>query len=408
MLDRLIPKKVVFLANRTSITILLAASTVIAGTIVSLSAYRILQQNQREMVNSAPVEPSIHAVTALGYLAPEDELIHLAAPTANQRLSELRVREGDFVKAGQMIAVMDKFNEYQASVDNAKARLKVMQARLQRVQSGEKAGVIEAQRRKTATLEAQLVGDVAMQKAVIDRQKLELSHAQREYQRYKVLADAGATSEAEVSNRRSQVNTISANLREAEARLSEIVTMGREQIAEARASLASITTVHPTDALVAQAELDEALSQLRQAKVALDSIYVRSPIAGQILRLNARPGEVVGSRGIADIGKTQQMYVIAEVYASDRHYVKMGQPVTIVSDYGGFTGELTGIVESIDLQIAKPAVVTNDPADDTDVRVARVKIRISSKDSERVRTLNNLEVRASIQIHRSPTLTLKR
>jgi HlyD family secretion protein len=41
--------------------------------------------------------------------------------------------------------------------------------------------------------------------------------------------------------------------------------------------------------------LNEFLSELRKAEVDLESIYVKAPVAGQILSINAKVGEVVGS-----------------------------------------------------------------------------------------------------------------
>ena len=406
MLGRLTLKQIQLLGNQTSMTVLLLASGVIVGVTTSLAAYWVFQQRQSEVVNVSAVEPAIHSVTALGYIAPQGEIVHLAALTPNQRLTELRVKEGDRVQVGQVIGVMD-LREQAASVDHAKARVDVMRARLLQVQTGEKAGTITAQQRKIANLEAKLAGDIAMQQAVIARQKIELANAETEYRRYETLTQAGATSEADASAKQLQAEVTRVRLQEEGARLQEIVNTGREQVAEAQASLKSLTTVQPTDMSVAQAELNEALSQLHKAEVALESLYVRSPITGQILRLNASVGETVGVKGIAEIGKTQQMYVIAEVYASDREYVEVGQAATIVSDYGGFKGELAGVVEFIDLQVANPAVSGHDPSADSDIRVIRVKIRLNTQDSERVKTLNNLEVRASIHIHPSPSTMQK-
>lgn len=144
--------------------------------------------------------------------------------------------------------------------------------------------------------------------------------------------------------------------------------------------------------------MNESLSQLRKAEVDLESSYVKAPVAGQILSINAKVGEVVGSGGIVDIGQTQQMYVVSEVYESDIQYVKIGQEATIVSEYGGFTGEIKGVVDRIGLQIDRPEIVNDDPSAKADVRIVKVKIRLHPHDSERVRTLNKLQVRASIQV----------
>lgn len=92
------------------------------------------------------------------------------------------------------------------------------------------------------------------------------------------------------------------------------------------------------------------------------------------------------------------MYAIAEVYETDIRHLQVGQKATLVSEYGGFTGELEGSVEHIGLQIDKPGTANDDPTAAADVRVIEVKIRLVPKDSEKVKHLNKLQVRASIQI----------
>ena len=144
--------------------------------------------------------------------------------------------------------------------------------------------------------------------------------------------------------------------------------------------------------------MDEALALLSRAEADLELAYVRSPVDGQILNLHTKAGEIVGSQGFADIGQTQQMYVVAEVYETDIRHVQIGQTAAIISEYGGFTGELKGSVDQIGLQIDKPGTTNDDPAAKADVRVVEVKIRLDPEDSKQVKHLNKLQVRASIEI----------
>jgi HlyD family secretion protein len=116
------------------------------------------------------------------------------------------------------------------------------------------------------------------------------------------------------------------------------------------------------------------------------------------LNLHAKAGETIGSLGIAEIGQTQQMYAVAEVYETDIRYIQLGQKATLSSEFGGFFGELTGTVDQIGLQIGRPGTVNRDPSAVSDVRVVQVKIRLNPEDSKKVKHLNQLQIRASIQI----------
>ncbi|MBD2410072.1 HlyD family secretion protein [Nostoc calcicola FACHB-389] len=381
-----------------AIALLLSIGVVGAFTIFGVNSRGSLGTNQNTLQEISSNQQTISHVTALGRLEPEGDIIHLSAPASNQRLAQLRVKEGDRVKVGQVIAIMDNFNQYRAIVENARAKVIVGRSRLAQVLAGEKFGQIEAQRKKVAEMEAQLFEGIKVQKTVIARQQVELRKAENDYQRYQVLSQEGAVSAADTETKRLQVEIEQQKLQEATANLSEQISTGSERVKESQATLQSVKHVKPTDILVAKAELNESLSQLRKAKVDMESTYVQAPVAGQILSVNAKVGEVIGSGGIVDIGQTQQMYVMAEVYESDIQYIKVNQPAIIVSEYGGFTGEIKGIVDRIGLQIDKPGIVNDDPSARADVRIVKVKIRLHPNDSDRVKTLNKLQVRASIQI----------
>lgn len=126
----------------------------------------------------APTAPPIVAVTALGRLEPQGEVIQLSAGAssaqATSRVVELRIVEGDKVKAGQIVAVLDNRDRLQAALEKAKQQVKVAQADLAKVQAGAKAGEIAAQRADIARLQAQLQGEINTQQATIARLQAQL------------------------------------------------------------------------------------------------------------------------------------------------------------------------------------------------------------------------------------------
>ncbi len=151
----------------------------------------------------------------------------------------------------------------------------------------------------------------------------------------------------------------------------------------------------PVDIQVAQAELQSTIASVKQAKADYELTAIRSPIDGQILDVNVRPGEVVGGKGIADIGKTGQMYVVAEVYETDIKKVQISQPAVISSP--AFNGELQGTVSQIGLQVDRQDIFDINPQADTDNKVIDVKIRLKPEDSEKVANLTNLQVQTLIK-----------
>ncbi|WP_141565617.1 efflux RND transporter periplasmic adaptor subunit, partial [Anaplasma marginale] len=121
------------------------------------------------------------------------------------------------------------------------------------------------------------------------------------------------------------------------ARLENTVSTLQEAIATEEAMLDKLREVRPVDLAAATAEVDYAIAKVKRIESELEDYYVRVPIDGQILKINTLVGEQVDTReGIVELGRTHQMYAIAEVYEIDVSKVKVGQRATVVSEHGYF------------------------------------------------------------------------
>ncbi|MDH6056281.1 ABC exporter membrane fusion protein [Umezakia ovalisporum] len=410
------------------------AATAITSAIVfyGISQSSLLsEKTSSELVKTEPIPAK---VSALGRLEPETEVIKLSAPLEldGDRLAEILVKEGDQVKPGQVVAILDSRTRLKTSVLQAEKQVKVAQAKLAQVQAGAKAGAIEAQQATIERLQAQLQADQIAQQQAIDRteaqwlgdrtaqqatiQKLtaELNNAQAEYERYQKLSFQGAISSSLFDSKRLSLETAKQQLKEAQAVLNRInATASKElaqakvaltrinstsnkQIREAQATLNSIAEIRPVDIEAAKSEVDNAIAALKQTQTNLEATYVKAPIPGQILKIHTRVGEKISNSGIADLGQTAQMIVIAEVYQSDISKIKLGQPAVITSQ--GFTGQLRGTVSQIGLQVNRQNVFSNQPGENLDRRVIDVKIRLHPEHSKQVASLTNLQVETVIEL----------
>ncbi|HBL14183.1 MAG TPA: HlyD family secretion protein [Cyanobacteria bacterium UBA11162] len=363
-------------------------------------AYNVwrLQSTPREIPQTVEASlPKITTVTALGRLEPQGDVIKLSAPTSNSgnRVEQLLVKEGDRIQAGQVIAILDSRDRLQAAFEQAQEDVKVAQAKLAITQAGAKQGEIEAQRAEISRLIAQRQGDIDAQAATVARLKSEVQNAQTEYNRYQTLYQEGAISASERDSKSLVYDTAQKSLQEAEAILERIRATSPAQLNQAQANLNRILEVRPVDIKANQAEIDRAIASMKQAKAALDQAYVRSPIAGEILDIHTREGEVVSNDGIVEIGQTQQMYAIAEVYQSDISKVKTEQKVRVTSD--SIPGELIGTVERIDSQVRRQKIVNTDPSTNIDARVVEVHIALDPTSSKKAAKFTNLQVTVVIE-----------
>src|SRR5262249_38725506 len=127
----------------------------------------------------------------------------------------------------------------------------------------------------------------------------------------------------------------------------------------------------------------------------------RAPFAGTVLKINSWPGSRVSDKGVMQIGDTEQMDAIAEVYEADIAKVKVGQKAKVrLSSTGQI---LTGEVAEIGMMIGRKDVLNNDPVADTDARVIEVRIRLTREDSLHVAGLTNARVEVQISLREDKT-----
>ena len=119
---------------------------------------------------------------------------------------------------------------------------------------------------------------------------------------------------------------------------------------------------------------------------------VAKHIDGRVLAVNAREGERVGPDGIVALGRTSEMYAVAEVYETEIGRVKLGQRAVITSP--ALPGPLAGTVDWITLRVGKLDALGTDPAARKDARVVEVEIRLD--DGEQAAGLTNLQVEVAI------------
>lgn len=238
-------------------------------------------------------QPPAARVTALGRLQPRDGIRHVAGPSRPSAvIAKVLVDEGDRVREGQPLAVLD------TQAENA--------ARAARAQA-------------------------------------ELANAERELARVAPLVRDGMAS---------------------------VATRDEKQL-----------------------RIDVARAELAAMQAALDHDTVRAPVAGQVIELHARPGERVGTEGIAELGQTDTMYAVAQVYETDVGRVRVGQRARMQSP--ALDRELTGIVDRIGLKVGKLDAQDADPVARTDARVVEVHIKLD--DSVRAARLSNLQVDVALE-----------
>jgi HlyD family secretion protein len=139
-------------------------------------------------------------------------------------------------------------------------------------------------------------------------------------------------------------------------------------------------------------QLSQARAQLTKVRTDLVQSELRAPIDGTVLRITARPGERPDDAGVLELGATDRMEAVAEVYESDINRVRVGQTVTLLSENGGFSGSLQARVLRISPQVRQRAVLSTDPTGDADARVVEVRLALEPAAAARVHDLAGLKI----------------
>jgi len=266
------------------------------------------------------------------------------------------------VRQGQLLAVTDALPRLTRAVDEAEAQVAIAQTQLQ---------VAAASQRS----------ELQTQRARLQRATANERTAAAEERRYRDLFNSGAASASLYESRSLALATAQAEVAEARSRLLRL-----------QAQVPSADGPISLDEARAQAELQAARSHLQRSRAERDDALVRAPISGRVLSILSRAGEVPGSGGILELGRTAQMQLVAEVYQSDRARLHVGQAVRISSS--ALATPLSGRVSRIGAIVRRQSLINTEPSANTDTRVFEVRAQLDRASSSRAAELTNLQVTA--------------
>ena len=226
--------------------------------------------------------------------------VDVAAKTAG-RVAEILVNEGDFVKAGDVIARMD--------TRSIEAQLAQAKAQVANARSARQTALAQVAQRKA---------DAAMAEAVLTQRHTELEVAKRTSARSKALLADRATSAQQADEDAARASNAAAN-----------VAVAQAQITASKAAIgATLAQVEQTEA-----GIDAANAVVARLQTELEDGVLKAPRAGRVQYRVVQPGEVVGGGGkvvsLVDIGDVYMTFFLPEMAAGR---VALGSEVRIVLD----------------------------------------------------------------------------
>ena len=194
-------------------------------------------------------------VIALGKLVPKGEIIRLSVANAeSSRVNEILVQEGDWVKANQVIAILQGVQKRTQDLEESQKFVDFYKAKLEQILSGDaKKAEIAAQKANIARLEAQLFNEAEEKKAMIKIVEIQLKQAQSNYERNEFLHKEGAISQKDLDLSLEQLEITKTTLTQRKAQLNNIIQALQQQIIQEKENFAKLLEIRPVDIKVAQA-----------------------------------------------------------------------------------------------------------------------------------------------------------
>lgn len=330
-------------------------------------------------------------VVALGRVEPKDGVISISCPIGD-RIGSIEVTEGQKVKKGDVLVYLESRRDRALELELAKTQLREATQRRNAVDNHALALIHEAKLHRDQLKPLDDL-NIKAQAAKVNALHEQLKNTQTNLDRLQRLRESNSStvSQQEFEQQSLLVKQAQAELEGAQALLDKLKQGHNLNVASAEANLKSAEAAR----LRYQQEipLESAQKSVDLAESRWQHTAIRAPVDGAILRILAQPGEAVGGRPILRLGRTGEMYVIAEVYETDIRHVAEGQAALIKCD--ALPGaELKGTVEQIGSMIGKNKYVDIDPTATSDARVVEVKIRLD--DSKLWEKLINMQVQVSI------------
>jgi membrane fusion protein YbhG len=293
-------------------------------------------------------KPDAPKVVALsGRIEGDDSAV---APKVTGRILEIRFREGDSVKAGEVIAILD---DPQLHAREQQARDQATAAEAQLSSAQQQIAVLNDQLKQTelqtnqATTDAggrvsQAEAELSHAEAQLAQQEASLKLALFDRDAYTKLATDGAVSERqgksaqttaetqqalvaaarrEVESAQASVNVAKANLANPQIRFSQQAQI-RKQMAQQQAVVAS-----------SRADADRARSQLKEAQENIHDLTVVAPFDGTIATRTAEPGEVIqAGTAIVTLIDLTKVYLRGFIPEGEIGRVRVGQRARVFLD----------------------------------------------------------------------------
>jgi HlyD family secretion protein len=266
------------------------------------------------------------------------------------RIREVRVREGDTVNAGDVIAVLDdeqiraRESQAQAAVSDAEAKAEATRAQIAVLQEQVRQSELLTEQARTDAQGRvrQAESEVVAAEAELAKQEAAYQIAAFDKEAYTRLAATGAVSERKgreaSSTAEQQTAAVAAARKRVDSALGALLVAKASQTNPSiRASQAGANrrqiAAQQKEVASANAKLEQARAQLSEAQANRKDLNIIAPFNGTVATRTAEPGEVVAAgTAIVTMLDLSKVYLRGFVPEGQIGKVKLDQPARVYLD----------------------------------------------------------------------------
>ena len=262
------------------------------------------------------------------------EQVKMSFDSVSGRLLKEAVKEGDTVKAGDVIMELDS-TDTDLSIERTKAQIAQLDAQIRST-----GGTQSVNYMKADSDEQQSFRQIDQQRAAVSAAQATLKNSQIDYNRKSALLDAGAIAKSQLDDAEMALNVAEANVTQQQQLLDKLLSGAQDTgntdsislptIAQQREAAGNMS--NDIDALTQQKQA--LFVQLKQLEVQKERLTLRAPEDGKVLKVLSKEGEMVQAGTPVVLLESNRSYY--DVYLSEEQAAGLseGDEVTGVTVAG--------------------------------------------------------------------------
>ena len=329
-----------------------------------------------------------------------------ATTTISGKIIEMKKQQGESVKKGDTIAIIDSSNQKYV-VDQMQAVVNMKTAKLDELQKGTRPEQISQAEAQVRAAKAQLdlltsgnrneqieqaKNEVSIAENAVDSAQTSYDYVNNQYNNTSQLYEKEAISKSSLDDVQYKLDTATSQLSSAKFKLesskqqlkllqegstSEAINTAKANYDAASSQLALLrngSTKQTIDS--AQADIDQAVAQLNQAKNTLNNYTITALNDGILISKNFEQGDIVNiGSDIADIAISNELYILCYIPDDYLNKVSYNQSLNVITS----TGTQTGKVNYIAL---KHEYTPKDKQSTSDSKHIATKIKVAIADDD--------------------------